>query len=51
MKSTVDGAETKPSLLYGETAQGFMNPDLPAKRVADPFRGRSLSPLQLESYL
>ncbi|KAG6331499.1 hypothetical protein ID866_7590 [Astraeus odoratus] len=47
-----DQAPTKPFLLYGETAQGLMTVrHQEAKRVADNYRGRPFSALQLESYL
>ncbi|KAI6027007.1 hypothetical protein EDC04DRAFT_2899497 [Pisolithus marmoratus] len=43
---------TKPFLLYGETAQGFMTVQYQeAKRVSDAFRARSFTNLQLEGYL
>ncbi|KAI6020260.1 hypothetical protein BKA83DRAFT_674992 [Pisolithus microcarpus] len=43
---------TKPFLLFGETAQGFMTiQHQPARRVSDVFKARSFTPLQLENNL
>ncbi|KAL4072279.1 hypothetical protein J3A83DRAFT_4092477 [Scleroderma citrinum] len=55
-RSTIDGlpdqVQTKPVLLLGETAQGFMTvKHQPAKRVAEVYKGRSFTSLQLEGYL
>ncbi|KAL4072300.1 hypothetical protein J3A83DRAFT_4093511 [Scleroderma citrinum] len=55
-KSTIGGSsdqvQMKPVLLFGETAQGFMTvKHQPAKRVADVYKGRSFTSLQLEGYL
>ncbi|KAF9218569.1 hypothetical protein BS17DRAFT_720337 [Gyrodon lividus] len=42
----------KPFLLFGETAQGFMTvKHQEARRVADSFKARTCSPLQLEGHL
>ncbi|KAI6035781.1 hypothetical protein EDC04DRAFT_2571420 [Pisolithus marmoratus] len=51
-EASAEQGPTKPFLLFGETAQGFMTVQhQPAKLVSDPFRGRSFTSLQLESNL
>ncbi|KAF9231333.1 hypothetical protein BU15DRAFT_82541 [Melanogaster broomeanus] len=42
----------KPSLLFGETAQGFMTvKHQDARLVSEPLKARTFTPLQLEGYL
>ncbi|KIJ64834.1 hypothetical protein HYDPIDRAFT_111462 [Hydnomerulius pinastri MD-312] len=49
---SVDPASIKPFLLFGETVQGFMTvKHQAARRVADPFKARTFSTLQLEGHL
>ncbi|KAI5998961.1 hypothetical protein F5J12DRAFT_286001 [Pisolithus orientalis] len=51
-EASAEQCSTKPFLLFGETAQGFMTiRHQPAKRVSETFRARPFTALQLESYL
>ncbi|KAI6143616.1 hypothetical protein BKA82DRAFT_3983845 [Pisolithus tinctorius] len=51
-EASAEQGQLKPFLLFGETAQGLMTAQhQAARRVADPFKARSLTPLQLEGYL
>ncbi|KIO11026.1 hypothetical protein M404DRAFT_127237 [Pisolithus tinctorius Marx 270] len=51
-EASAEQCPTKPFLLFGETAQGFMTiQHQPAKRVSDSFKARSFTTLQLENQL
>ncbi|KIO11023.1 hypothetical protein M404DRAFT_20554 [Pisolithus tinctorius Marx 270] len=51
-EASAEQGQLKPFLLFGETAQGLMTAQhQAARRVADRFKARSLTPLQLEGYL
>ncbi|KAI5998937.1 hypothetical protein F5J12DRAFT_724706, partial [Pisolithus orientalis] len=52
LEGSVEQGPTKPFLLFGETAQGFMTiHHQPAEHVCDAFMARSFTTLQLEGYL